>query len=41
VCPATDQRGFSRSVGTHCDVGAYEYQSSVYYINLPLVLKNF
>ena len=41
VCPATDQRGFSRSVGMHCDVGAYEYQSSVYYINLPLVLKKF
>jgi len=41
VCPATDQRGFSRPAGTHCDVGAYEYQDSVYYINLPLVLKNF
>ncbi len=25
-CPATDQRGVARPVGTACDIGAYEYQ---------------
>jgi predicted outer membrane repeat protein len=25
-CPATDQRGVSRPQGSHCDIGAYEYQ---------------
>jgi hypothetical protein len=24
VCPATDQRGFARPQGTHCDIGAFE-----------------
>ena len=24
-CPATDQRGVSRPQGSHCDIGAYEY----------------
>jgi predicted outer membrane repeat protein len=24
-CPATDQRGISRPYGSHCDLGAYEY----------------
>jgi predicted outer membrane repeat protein len=24
-CPMTDQRGYARSVGTRCDIGAYEY----------------
>jgi hypothetical protein len=24
VCPATDQRGFARPQGAHCDIGAYE-----------------
>jgi hypothetical protein len=28
ACPATDQRGESRPVGAHCDIGAYEYNSS-------------
>ena len=25
VCPATDQRGVTRPFGSHCDIGAYEY----------------
>ncbi len=25
-CPATDQRGVARPQGTHCDIGAYEYE---------------
>jgi predicted outer membrane repeat protein len=25
-CPATDQRGMSRPQGSHCDIGAYEYE---------------
>ncbi len=25
-CPATDQRGVARPQGSHCDMGAYEYQ---------------
>ena len=24
VCPATDERGISRPIGSHCDIGAYE-----------------
>ncbi|MFT3892412.1 MAG: choice-of-anchor Q domain-containing protein [Anaerolineales bacterium] len=24
-CPATDQRGVTRPLGSHCDIGAYEY----------------
>ena len=27
-CPATDQRGVARPVGTGCDIGAYEHVSS-------------
>jgi hypothetical protein len=30
VCPATDQRGVTRPQGSHCDIGAYEYQSLSY-----------
>jgi len=26
ACPPTDQRGFARPYGSHCDIGAYEYQ---------------
>ncbi len=36
-CPSTDQRGFPRPVGIHCDIGAIEIAHSTY---LPLVLKN-
>ena len=25
-CPSTDQRGVTRPYGSHCDIGAYEYQ---------------
>jgi hypothetical protein len=28
ICPATDQRGVTRPHGAHCDMGAYEYDSS-------------
>ncbi len=34
-CPYTDQRGASRPIGAHCDVGAYEAG----YLFLPLILK--
>jgi hypothetical protein len=27
VCPDTDQRGVARPQASHCDIGAYEYQS--------------
>ena len=27
VCPATDQRGVSRPLGAHCDIGAFEYNN--------------
>jgi len=30
VCPATDQRGFHRPYGTHCDIGAYGYGAHEY-----------
>jgi UDP-3-O-[3-hydroxymyristoyl] glucosamine N-acyltransferase len=29
VCPATDQRGIERPQGAACDIGAYEYESTV------------
>ncbi|HEX2996515.1 MAG TPA: choice-of-anchor Q domain-containing protein [Anaerolineales bacterium] len=29
ACPATDQRGVARPQGSHCDIGAYEADSSV------------
>jgi predicted outer membrane repeat protein len=28
ICAATDQRGMMRPQGTHCDIGAYEYDDS-------------
>jgi hypothetical protein len=28
ICPSTDQRGVSRPQGTHCDIGAYEFDSA-------------
>ena len=32
-CPATDQRGIARPQGTHCDIGAYEDQFLVRYVD--------
>jgi hypothetical protein len=31
-CEATDQRGITRPKGSHCDIGAYEYQAIVRYV---------
>lgn len=36
ACPPTDQRGFHRPIGLHCDIGATEAGPYVY---LPLVLR--
>ncbi|MCP4425452.1 MAG: hypothetical protein GY803_13245 [Chloroflexi bacterium] len=33
ACPTTDQRGLSRTVGVHCDIGAYEYNPALVAIN--------
>jgi hypothetical protein len=35
-CPPTDQRGVGRPAGTHCDIGAFEFQPLVY---LPVIAK--
>ncbi len=35
-CPGTDQRGWHRPFGPHCDIGAYERGAFLY---LPLILK--
>jgi hypothetical protein len=37
TCPPTDQRGFQRPIGAHCDIGAVEY--SPYAIDLSLILR--
>jgi predicted outer membrane repeat protein/parallel beta-helix repeat protein len=31
-CPSTDQRGITRPQGAHCDIGAYEDQTTVRYV---------
>jgi len=31
-CPGTDQRGVMRPQGNHCDIGAYEFYTGVYYV---------
>ncbi len=36
ICPGTDQRGWHRPFGPHCDIGAYERGA---YLYLPLILK--
>jgi parallel beta-helix repeat protein len=36
TCAATDQRGMLRPQGSHCDMGAFEYQH-IYWTYLPLV----
>ena len=38
-CAPADQRGITRPQGPHCDMGAFEYQFSTYWIYLPLVLR--
>ena len=35
-CPATDQRGVVRPIGSGCDIGAYEYEPRIF---LPLIIK--
>ena len=35
-CPATDQRGVARPIGSGCDIGAYEYEPKIF---LPLMIK--
>ncbi len=37
VCPPTDQRGVSRLLNAHCDIGAFEV--GTYSIYLPLVIR--
>ncbi|MFT3892415.1 MAG: choice-of-anchor Q domain-containing protein [Anaerolineales bacterium] len=31
-CPATDQRGVTRPVGSHCDIGAFEFSPKTIYV---------
>jgi predicted outer membrane repeat protein len=31
-CPATDQRGVTRPQGSHCDIGAYEFNPKTIYV---------
>jgi predicted outer membrane repeat protein len=35
-CPATDERGVRRPIGTHCDIGAYEAMQQVF---VPIVQR--
>ena len=35
-CPATDQRGVVRPIGSGCDIGAYEYEPKIF---LPLMIR--
>ena len=37
---STDQRGVARPQGIACDVGAFEFEQSGYYIYLPLAIRN-
>jgi hypothetical protein len=37
-CPTTDQRGIARPQHGRCDIGAYEYNGSLY-IYLPLITR--
>jgi predicted outer membrane repeat protein len=39
TCALVDQRGMPRPQGAHCDMGAFEYQFSTYWIYLPLVQR--
>jgi hypothetical protein len=38
-CPATDQRGVARPIGVHCDIGAIESSTALFYLFLPLVRR--
>jgi hypothetical protein len=41
LCPLTDQTGFSRPYGPHCDIGAYEWRPMTFYFDFfPLIAKN-
>lgn len=37
VCPTTDQRGFARPRGAHCDIGAYEAEPTSDDITPPVI----
>jgi hypothetical protein len=39
-CPTTDQRGITRPQGNHCDIGAYESQTSVIYVKQDATGEN-
>ena len=36
ACPKTDERGMRRPMGTHCDIGAYEYPANWLYLPFSL-----
>lgn len=38
TCPATDQRGVTRPIGAHCDIGAFEAPVYIFYV-FPFVTK--
>jgi predicted outer membrane repeat protein len=39
VCPATDQRGVNRPIGSHCDIGAFELFIASHWVYFPTVIK--
>jgi len=39
ACPATDERGVHRPIGSACDIGAFEYFHVTSWAYLPLVMR--